>query len=57
MVKNHEVNLQCNSLEWSTRETEFHLSRHFNISYGEGENMGVLYNYCDRPEINIIHCR
>jgi len=43
-------------LEWSTRDTEFKLNTPFNVTYGLGEDRGVLYNYCDRPGENIIHC-
>ena len=33
------------------------LGTHYNVSYGGGEDRGVLSNYCERPAHNIITCR
>ena len=47
----------CFLLAWSTRETEFRLGEHFNVSYGQGKDGGTLYNICNSPRINTIECR
>ena len=43
--------------DWSSRESVLLFNTPFNVSYGGGQDRGVLYNYCDRPGGNIIHCR
>jgi len=43
--------------KWSSRETEFQLNTPYNISYGGGQGRGVLYNYCEKQDGNIINCR
>ena len=53
--KRNELNFLF--LEWSSRETEFQLDTPYDISYGGGQEGGVLYNYCHRPGVNTIHCR
>lgn len=50
------INMQTVT-KWSTRETEFQLDTPYNISYGGGQEGGVLYNYCHRIAVNTIHCR
>ena len=43
--------------KWSTKVVEFKLGTQYNVSYGGGEDRGVLVNYCERPAQNIISCR
>ena len=42
---------------WTTKEVEFRLGMQYNVSYGGGEDRGVLCNHCERLVQNIITCR